>query len=276
MPMRWWIPIFSGPSNEPRFTRAFYVSSYVSVKATRVWTSQVKHTLRFLLMLTIFLYKRANVPVFSSLMCHKYAAVASHSIALLDPRTLYYCTLLLHPYPSAMNKTMVCCLGLIDYPKCNSTGVACSNRSDTSMCAQLIWSFACDSLLCWLILLLLAQGGATVIASFLRGCKKGAHTEADGQLVDRVVITIAPVFLQGYNVLASTACAHDASATQALGAKGVGWLISCFYITNWLLQARVSSRGIKTLSRESNFITNIESVINALGASVGPSRPLKW
>lgn len=56
------------------------------------------------------------------------------------------------------------------------------------------------------------QGGASVISSFLRGldhdARKGGHDgEADrssGHLVDRVVVTIAPAFLRGFNVLASS------------------------------------------------------------------------
>lgn len=41
----------------------------------------------------------------------------------------------------------------------------------------------------------------------------------EGQLVDRVVITIAPMFLQGYNVLATKGNAGDASAASGAGAK---------------------------------------------------------
>lgn len=48
---------------------------------------------------------------------------------------------------------------------------------------------------------------------------KGDHN-FDGQLVDRVVITIAPMFLQGYNVLATEANAGDAPTTSSSGAKG--------------------------------------------------------
>lgn len=41
----------------------------------------------------------------------------------------------------------------------------------------------------------------------------------DGQLVDRVVVTIAPMFLQGYNVLDTGANAGDASTASGSGAR---------------------------------------------------------
>lgn len=66
------------------------------------------------------------------------------------------------------------------------------------------------------------QGGATVISSFLRGCQEDVAADKGGggfggQLVDRVVITIAPMFLQGYNVLATHT--GDASAASGSGVK---------------------------------------------------------
>lgn len=69
---------------------------------------------------------------------------------------------------------------------------------------------------------LLKQGGATVISSFLRGNGDEPHAESggrkqDGLLVDRVVITIAPVFLQGYNVLATKTSDADQSSTHDTG-----------------------------------------------------------
>lgn len=62
-----------------------------------------------------------------------------------------------------------------------------------------------------------------MISSFLRGCgEERARGEGgrsfDRQLVDRVVITIAPTFLQGYNVLATDANACDTPTTSASGA----------------------------------------------------------
>ena len=42
-----------------------------------------------------------------------------------------------------------------------------------------------------------------------------------GQLVDRVVVTIAPVFLQGYNVLARKADGRDASSLGGSGEETV-------------------------------------------------------
>ena len=77
------------------------------------------------------------------------------------------------------------------------------------------------------------QGGATVISSFLRGCGEEMAAEksggdVDGQLVDRVVITIAPTFLQGYNVLSTQAGAGGgggqsaAAAAAATAAGGTG------------------------------------------------------
>lgn len=68
------------------------------------------------------------------------------------------------------------------------------------------------------------KGGATVISSFLRGCgEERASGEEDGrgfdgQLVDRVVITIAPTFLQGYNVLATDSNACNTRTTPVSGA----------------------------------------------------------
>lgn len=68
------------------------------------------------------------------------------------------------------------------------------------------------------------QGGATVISSFLREWardKSVAVVQAGGDasggsngLVDRVVVTIAPLFLGGYNVLSS------ASSLWPLSSRG--------------------------------------------------------
>jgi len=71
-----------------------------------------------------------------------------------------------------------------------------------------------------------------VISSFLRGCGEEAAVDesgrregrgsADGQLVDRVVVTIAPMFLQGYNVLNSQPNTGDGDAASATARPGSG------------------------------------------------------
>eukprot|EP00904_Undaria_pinnatifida_P009238 jgi/Undpi1/5444/HiC_scaffold_2.g00723.m1 len=88
-------------------------------------------------------------------------------------------------------------------------------RCDVGDCLEKLYSMGIRSLM--------VEGGATVISSFLRGYG-GQESRADsveqtvaGQLVDRVVVTIAPVFLQGYNVLARKADGRDASS---LGGSG--------------------------------------------------------
>lgn len=87
---------------------------------------------------------------------------------------------------------------------------------------------------------LMSQGGANVISTFLRGCcRDDTATEEgdsgfDGKFVDRIVVTIAPMFLQGYNVLAAkakTACDDAAAAAPGSGAKRRGcycyWYCCC-------------------------------------------------
>eukprot|EP00903_Cladosiphon_okamuranus_P006781 g6609.t1 len=69
---------------------------------------------------------------------------------------------------------------------------------------------------------LMVEGGATVISSFLRGYQEDKSMDEggdgfDGQLVDRVVVTVAPMFLQGYNVLATGANSGDASSASGSG-----------------------------------------------------------
>ncbi|CAM9871170.1 unnamed protein product [Scytosiphon promiscuus] len=87
-------------------------------------------------------------------------------------------------------------------------------RCDVVDCLEKLYSMGFRSLM--------VEGGATVISSFLRGCG-GDGTNAEGarvserQLVDRVVITIAPTFLQGYNVLATDS---NACGTRAAPASG--------------------------------------------------------
>lgn len=88
-------------------------------------------------------------------------------------------------------------------------------RCDVGDCLEKLYSMGIRSLM--------VEGGATVISSFLRGyggqARAGsAEQTVGGQLVDRVVITIAPVFLQGYNVLDSkTDDGCDASSGGGAG-----------------------------------------------------------
>ncbi|CAN0009776.1 unnamed protein product [Ectocarpus sp. 8 AP-2014] len=85
-------------------------------------------------------------------------------------------------------------------------------RCDVGDCLEKLYSMGFRSLM--------VEGGATVISSFLRGCgEEMARDEEcgrnpDGQLVDRVVVTIAPMFLQGYNVLATEGNACGARTTS--------------------------------------------------------------
>lgn len=102
-----------------------------------------------------------------------------------------------------------------------------------------------------------AQGGATVISSFLRGyggqARAGsAEQTVGGQLVDRVVITIAPVFLQGYNVLDSkTDDGCDASSGGGAGETGcyccVAWhvvhAVLCIYRYGKCKQGKLVGSG---------------------------------
>ncbi|CAM9975929.1 unnamed protein product, partial [Hapterophycus canaliculatus] len=89
-----------------------------------------------------------------------------------------------------------------------------NGRCDVGDCLEKLYSMGFRSLM--------VEGGATVISSFLRGCGeerasgKGSRS-CDRQLVDRVVITIAPTFLQGYNVLATDTNACDTPTTPVSG-----------------------------------------------------------
>ncbi|CAM9228488.1 unnamed protein product [Pylaiella littoralis] len=94
--------------------------------------------------------------------------------------------------------------------------VQADGRCDVGDCLEKLYSMGFRSLM--------VEGGANVISTFLRGCCReglaagGGGSGVDGKLVDRVVVTIAPTFLQGYNVLATeakTAC--DGAPTAAPG-----------------------------------------------------------
>lgn len=51
--------------------------------------------------------------------------------------------------------------------------------------------------------------------------------DPDGQLVDRVVVTIAPMFLQGYNVLATEGNACGARTTSPGSGRPTGRETRC-------------------------------------------------
>eukprot|EP00752_Nemacystus_decipiens_P004628 g4223.t1 len=87
-------------------------------------------------------------------------------------------------------------------------------RCDVGDCLEKLYDMGFRSLM--------VEGGATVISSFLRGCREDMAVDKggdgfDGQVVDRVVVTIAPMFLQGYNVLATGARAGDACTASGSG-----------------------------------------------------------